>query len=127
MPLPSLLVSDRSHWTDPVSREETLARGENSDVLTNGHRNHKPQKTKKIIAFAENVWDRYVTRCGPPLPVCCDCVSARLRVLRYCVSHVGLNADQYQLERIEPHRHQASFLHNASIGFPFLVAMLFAN
>jgi hypothetical protein len=67
MPLQSLPVSGRPHWTDPVSREETLKRREKFRQVGWRPPNHKP-KTKKNIAYAKSVWDRYVTRCGSPMP-----------------------------------------------------------
>jgi hypothetical protein len=58
-PLQPQPVTPRSHWTDPVSREETLAiRGKFRKV---GWRppNHKPATTKNI-AYAKSLWNRYV-------------------------------------------------------------------
>ena len=62
-PLHTLHVSPRPHWTDPVSREETLARREKFQKVGWRPPNHKP-KTKRAIAYAKRVWDRYVTCCG---------------------------------------------------------------
>jgi hypothetical protein len=59
----SRTVSHRQHWMVPVSREETLGRtGDISKKFQKiGWRppNHKP-KTKKIVVWAKNVWDRYL-------------------------------------------------------------------
>src|SRR5271156_3323673 len=52
----------RPHWTEPVSREETLARREKFRKVGWLPPNHKP-KTKKIIATAKRLWDKYVI-CG---------------------------------------------------------------
>jgi hypothetical protein len=57
-PLQPQPVTPRSHWTDPVSREETLAiRGKFRKA---GWRppNHKPATTKNI-AYAKSLWNRY--------------------------------------------------------------------
>jgi hypothetical protein len=51
----------RPHWTEPVSREETLARREKFQKIGWLPPNHKP-KTKKIIATAKRLWDKYVIR-----------------------------------------------------------------
>src|SRR2546423_7133061 len=59
-PLP---VSAPPHWTDPVSREETLARRDKFRNVGWRPPNHKP-KTKKVVTYAKNVWERYVTRRG---------------------------------------------------------------
>jgi hypothetical protein len=64
MNVPSLQprpVPPRPHWTDPVSREETLARREKFRKIGWLPPNHKP-KTKKVIATAKKLWDRYVIR-----------------------------------------------------------------
>ena len=63
-PLP---VSAPSHWTDPVSREETVARRDKFRKVGWRPPNHKP-KTKKVVTYAKNVWERYVTRCGSTFP-----------------------------------------------------------
>src|SRR5271170_53589 len=55
-------VPPRPHWTEPVSREETLARREKFQKIGWLPPNHKP-KTKKIIATAKRLWDKYVI-CG---------------------------------------------------------------
>src|SRR5277367_5896145 len=52
-------VSHRQHWTVPVSREETLAVREKFQRIGWRPPNHKP-KTKKDVAWAKNVWDRYL-------------------------------------------------------------------
>jgi hypothetical protein len=51
----------RPHWTEPVSREETLARREKFQKIGWLPPNHKP-KTKKVIATAKRLWDKYVIR-----------------------------------------------------------------
>jgi len=56
----SRTVSHRQHWTVPVSHEETLAVREKFQKIGWCPPNHKP-KTKKIVAWAKNVWDRYLT------------------------------------------------------------------
>src|SRR2546421_1905726 len=58
--LPSLPVSAPPHWTDPVSREETLARRDKFRNVGWRPPIHKP-KTKKVVTYAKNVWERYVT------------------------------------------------------------------
>src|SRR5580698_5632798 len=73
-PLQTLHVPPRPHWTDPESREETLARREKFQKVDWRPLNHKP-KTKRAIAYAKRVWDRYVTCCESPLPVYCQGVS----------------------------------------------------
>ena len=55
-------IPPRPHWTEPVSREETLARREKFQKIGWLPPNHKP-KTKKVIATAKRLWDRYVI-CG---------------------------------------------------------------
>jgi hypothetical protein len=55
-------VPPRPHWTEPVSREETLARREKFQKIGWLPPNHKP-KTKKGIATAKRLWDKYVI-CG---------------------------------------------------------------
>jgi hypothetical protein len=47
------------HWTVPVSREETLAVREKFQKIGWRPPNHKP-KTKKVVTWAKNVWDRYL-------------------------------------------------------------------
>jgi hypothetical protein len=60
-------IPPRPHWTEPVSREETLARREKFQKIGWLPPNHKP-KTKKVIATARRLWDRYVIRgCHPCL------------------------------------------------------------
>ena len=54
-------VPPRPHWTEPVSREETLARREKFQKIGWFAPNHKP-KTKKVIATAKRLWDKYVIR-----------------------------------------------------------------
>jgi hypothetical protein len=51
----------RSHWTEPVSREETLARWEKFQKIGWFAPNHKP-KRKKVIATVKRLWDKYVIR-----------------------------------------------------------------
>jgi hypothetical protein len=58
-PLRTRPVPPRPHWTEPVSREETLARRERFQKIGWLPPNHKPQ-TKKDIATAKRLWDRYV-------------------------------------------------------------------
>jgi hypothetical protein len=60
-PLRPLPVPSRPHWTEPVSREETLARREKFQKIGWLPPNHKP-KTKKVIATAKRLWDKYVFR-----------------------------------------------------------------
>jgi hypothetical protein len=60
-PLRPGLIPPRPHWTEPVSREETLARREKFQKIGWLPPNHKP-KTKKVIATAKRLWDRYVIR-----------------------------------------------------------------
>jgi hypothetical protein len=55
----SRTVSHRQHWTVPVSREETLAVREKFQKIGWRPPNHKP-KTKKVVVWAKNVWDRYL-------------------------------------------------------------------
>src|ERR1700722_14749725 len=55
----SRTVSYRQHWTVPVSREETLALREKFQKIGWRPPNHKP-KTKKVVVWAKNVWDRYL-------------------------------------------------------------------
>jgi hypothetical protein len=64
-PPQTLHVPPHPHWTDPVSREETLARREKFRKVGWRPPNHKP-KTKRVIASAKRVWDRYVTCYGSP-------------------------------------------------------------
>ena len=52
-------IPPRPHWTEPVSREETLARREKFQKIGWLPPNHKP-KTKKVIATAKRLWDKYV-------------------------------------------------------------------
>ena len=63
-PLQPRSVPPRPHWTEPVSREETLARREKIGWLPP---NHKP-KTKKGITTVKRLCDKYVI-CG-----CCLCL-----------------------------------------------------
>jgi hypothetical protein len=58
-PLRPRPVPPRPHWTEPVSREETLARREKFQKIGWLPPNHKP-KTKKGIATAKRLWDKYV-------------------------------------------------------------------
>jgi hypothetical protein len=58
----SLTVVSRSHWTVPVSREETLVIREKFRKVGWRPPNHKPNTTK-VVAWAKSLWDRYVTRC----------------------------------------------------------------
>jgi hypothetical protein len=51
----------RLRWTEPVSREETLAGREKFQKVGWFAPNHKP-KTKKVIATAKRLWDKYVIR-----------------------------------------------------------------
>jgi hypothetical protein len=60
----SLSIAPRLHWTDPVSREETLARREQFRKISRRPPNHK-SSTKKVAAYAKGVWERYVTHCVP--------------------------------------------------------------
>jgi len=60
-PLPTRPVPPRPHWTEPVSREEKLARQEKFQKIGWLPPNHKP-KTKKGIATAKRLWDKYVIR-----------------------------------------------------------------
>ena len=60
-PLQPRPVPPRPHWTEPVSREETLARREKFQKIGWLPPNHKP-KTKKVIATAKRLWDKYVIR-----------------------------------------------------------------
>ena len=59
IPLQTYPVPLRPHWTEPVSREETLARREKFRKIGWLPPNFKP-KTKKAIATAKRLWDRYV-------------------------------------------------------------------
>jgi hypothetical protein len=52
-------IPRRPHWTEPVSREETLARREKFQKIGWLPPNHKPN-TKKGIATVKRLWDRYV-------------------------------------------------------------------
>jgi hypothetical protein len=56
----SRTVSSRPHQTIPVPREETLALQEKFRKVGWHRPNHKPSTTK-IVAWAKNLWDRYVT------------------------------------------------------------------
>jgi hypothetical protein len=60
MDAPSLPISSRPYWTIPVSREETLTVQEKFRAVSWRQPNHKPN-TAEIVAWAKNVWDRYVT------------------------------------------------------------------
>ena len=66
-PLQARPVPPRPHWTEPVSREETLARREKFQKISWLPPNHK-LKTKKGIATVKRLWDKYVI-CG-----CCLCL-----------------------------------------------------
>ena len=55
-------VPPRPYWTEPVSREETLARREKFRKIGWLPPNHKA-KTKIAIATAKRLWDKYVI-CG---------------------------------------------------------------
>ena len=55
----SRTVSHRQHWTVPVSREDTLAVREKFQKIGWRPPILKP-KTKKIVIWAKNVWDRYL-------------------------------------------------------------------
>jgi hypothetical protein len=59
----SRTVSSRPHQTIPVPREETLALQEKFRKVGWHRPNHKPSTTK-IVAWAKNLWDRYVTLDG---------------------------------------------------------------
>jgi hypothetical protein len=63
MNLPPLLPCPvpRLRWTESVSREETLAGREKFHKVGWFAPNHKP-KTKKVIATAKRLWDKYVIR-----------------------------------------------------------------
>jgi len=61
LPLKSRPVSSRPHWTVPPSREETLARREKFWKVGWRPPNHS-DSTRKVIASARSLWDRYVTR-----------------------------------------------------------------
>ena len=52
-------VPPRPHWTEPASREETLARREKFQKISWLPPNHKP-KTTKGIATVKRLWDKYV-------------------------------------------------------------------
>jgi hypothetical protein len=67
-PLQPRPIPPRSHWTEPVSREETLARREKFRKIGWLPPNHKP-KTKKVIATVKRLWDKYVI-CGCRLYLC---------------------------------------------------------
>jgi hypothetical protein len=69
IPLQSRPVSHRQHWTVPVSWEETLAVREKFRRVGWRALNHKP-KTTKIVAWAKNLWVRYLT--PGDLQVVCD-------------------------------------------------------
>jgi len=56
-------IPPRPHWTEPVSREETLARREKFQKIGWLPPNHKP-KTKKGIATAKRLWDKYCEHIG---------------------------------------------------------------
>jgi hypothetical protein len=58
-PLQPRPVPPRPHWTEPVSREETLARREKFRKIGWLPPNLKP-KTKEAIATAKRLWDKYV-------------------------------------------------------------------
>ena len=58
-PLQPRLVPPHPHWTESVSREETLARREKFRKIGWLPPNFKP-KTKKAIATAKRLWDKYV-------------------------------------------------------------------
>jgi hypothetical protein len=60
-PLRPRPIPPRPHWTEPVSREETLARREKFQKIDWLPPNHKP-KTKKGTAAAKWLWDKYVIR-----------------------------------------------------------------
>jgi hypothetical protein len=60
-PLRSGPVPPRPHWTESVSRKEILARREKFQKIGWLPPNHKP-KTKKVIATAKRLWDKYVIR-----------------------------------------------------------------
>jgi hypothetical protein len=62
VPLQACPIPPRPHWTEPVSREETLARREKFRKIGWLPPNFKP-KTKKAIAAAKRLWDRYVMAC----------------------------------------------------------------
>ena len=50
---------NHQHWRVPASREETLAVREKFQKIGWCPPNHKP-KTKKVVVWAKNVWDRYL-------------------------------------------------------------------
>jgi hypothetical protein len=56
----SRTVSYRQHWAVPVSREETLAAREKFQKIGGVHQIINPM-TKKGMAWAKNVWVRYLT------------------------------------------------------------------
>src|SRR5271170_3390127 len=60
-PLQPRPVPPRLHWTEPVSREEILARREKFRKISWLPPNHKP-KMKKVIVTAKKLWDKYVIR-----------------------------------------------------------------
>src|SRR5271163_1825447 len=66
-PLQPRPVPPHPHWTEPVSREETLARREKFQKIGWLPPNHKP-KTKKGIATVRRLWDKYV------IYGCCLCL-----------------------------------------------------
>src|SRR5436305_10435025 len=61
LPLQPRPIPPRPHWTEPMSREETLARREKFQKIGWLPPNHKP-KTKKIITTAKRLCDKYVIR-----------------------------------------------------------------
>src|SRR5947209_15405426 len=61
-PLQPRPVPPRPYWTEPLFREETSARREKFRKIGSLPSNHKP-KTKKVIATAKRLWDKYVI-CG---------------------------------------------------------------
>src|SRR5271155_3345215 len=60
-PLQPRPVPPRPYRTEPVSREETLARREKFQKIGWFAPNHKP-KTKKVITTAKRLWDKHVIR-----------------------------------------------------------------
>jgi hypothetical protein len=95
VPLQTCPVPPRPHWTEPVSREETLARREKFRKIGWLPPNFKP-KTKKAIATAKRLWDRYVI-CACRL--CLRGVTERTAddVLSG-IMDIGVDADSHLLE-----------------------------
>jgi hypothetical protein len=75
-------VPPRPHWTEPVSREETLARREKFQKISWFAPNYEP-KTKKVIVTAKRLWDKYVIRAAA-----FACVMSRCVWLTVCLSGI---------------------------------------